>query len=677
MQPFRRYRCVKGNFLRYAAFCMALTAILTATGAVERLRADDARGKSSAPKLERLHLSDYRGRVWELNEFEKSPVVVVAFLGVECPLAKLYSQRLVELHKEFSDRSVAFIGIDANAQDSLSEIAAHARRFSIEFPVLYDGAHEVVKQLNATRTPEVFVLDSARRVCYQGRIDDQFGIGYQKKKAEQEPLKDAIKELLSGKDVTVTNVPAVGCLIGKSHSETRKANSDVTYSKHVAPIFRDACVQCHRAGEIGPFPMTSYEEVAPWAEMIAEVVAEKRMPPWHADPAYSQFANDCSLSGEQLSTVAKWVAAGAPEGDPADLPEPRKYVDGWQLPREPDLVLNVSSEPYNVPATGEVRYQYFRVDPKFTEEKWVKVAQILPGNRAVVHHILVFVRSKGARGPLDGERGFLFGYVPGSLAQPYPDGAAKRIPADSELIFQVHYTPIGTPQTDHSKIGLVFADPSEVKREVLTTSAVQLRLNIPPKEGNYKVDAMLPEDLPECELLGMAPHMHLRGKSFRYTSVAPDKTRQIILDVPKYDFNWQTAYRLKEPMKLPAKTRIYCEAVFDNSEKNLNNPNPAAWVRWGDQTTDEMMIGYFDIMIDRDKSEGKVSLAGGDRVRAQRLELIRLILRDRLVERLDTNKDNKIELSEVPQRWKNQFELLDANRDGVLSSDELQDTQQK
>ncbi len=236
-------------------------------------------------------------------------------------------------------------------------------------------------------------------------------------------------------------------------------------------------------------------------------------------------------------------------------------------------------------------------------------AQIIPGNRAVVHHVLVFARPKGQRSDLGGERGFLFGYVPGSVAQPYPAGAAKRIAAGSELIFQVHYTPIGTPQSDQSKLGIVFADPQTVTREVKTTSAVQTRLRIPPGDNNYSVSAMLPETLPDCELLGMAPHMHLRGKSFRYTLVSTDKSQQVLLDVPHYDFNWQTAYRFADPLKISSGSKILCEASFDNSTKNLNNPDPTAWVHWGDQTTDEMMIGYFDILVPKATNQSAAATA--------------------------------------------------------------------
>jgi len=238
-------------------------------------------------------------------------------------------------------------------------------------------------------------------------------------------------------------------------------------------------------------------------------------------------------------------------------------------------------------------------DLKNDQDLWVRGMEIVPGNREIVHHILIFARERGKRGNLAGERGFLVGYVPGTRAAMMETGYAKRIPANSELIFQVHYTPNGSPQQDLSKVGFVLADPDSVTHEVVTSSAVNTRFRIPPGDANYQTNAMLPERLPECELLSMSPHMHVRGKAFRYTLVLPDKSREILLDIPGYDFNWQTEYRLKEKRRLPAGARIYCEAVFDNSTSNLNNPNPEAWVTWGDQTYEEMMIGYFHYAVPR------------------------------------------------------------------------------
>jgi len=340
--------------------------------------------------------------------------------------------------------------------------------------------------------------------------------------------------------------------------------------------------------------LDNFEDAAAWAEMICEVVGDGRMPPWHADPKYGHFSNDRTMSLQDKEILSRWLEEGTPKGDVADLPKPIVYAEGWQLPREPDLILNMRDKPFSVPATGVVDYQYFAIDSGLTEDKWIQAFEIQPGNRSVVHHILVFAQDPKGKKELHGERGYLAGYVPGTRVIPFPKGMAKKIEAGSRIIFQVHYTPVGTAEQDTSRIGLVFAKEDEVTHEVNTFSAVQPKLKIPPREPSYKSIAKMREELPECQLLSMSPHMHVRGKSFKYEAVYPNGRTEILLDVPSYDFGWQTAYTLADKKMLPKGTRIRCTAVFDNSDKNLNNPDPSKWVSWGDQTTDEMLIGYFD-----------------------------------------------------------------------------------
>lgn len=612
-----------------------------------------------------FELTDFRGENVSRKDFQDSQVLVVAFIGVECPLAQRYTDRLQKISQEYAAQGVKLLMVDPNQQDSLAEMASHARKYKLTAPFVKDHKQELANALGASRTPEVFVFDEQRKIRYFGRIDDQFGVGYVREQPASQELRRAIDQLLASKAVESPHQPAPGCRIGKIKEPA--TDTLVTYCNQIARIFQEHCVKCHREGEIGPFALTDYNEIIGWAEMIEEVVNEQRMPPWHANPEYGKFSNDCSLSNEQREQITQWVKDGAPFGDANDLPPEKTFVTGWQLPREPDIVFDINPEPYRVPADGEVKYQYFRVDPKFTEDKWISCAQLLPGNRAVVHHILAFARSKGSFGSLEAQRGYLVGYVPGSLAEQYPSGLAKRIPADSELIFQIHYTPIGSEQFDQSRLGIIFANPDEVTNEVRTTSVVQPRLRIPPHEADYRTSNLLPEPLPDCKLLTLAPHMHLRGSAFRYTAVLPDGLREILLDVPRYDFNWQTGYRLADPKPLPKGSKIFCEAQFDNSENNLNNPDPSQSVRWGDQTYDEMMIGYFDIVIPVGKSDTDDQSSSKNR----RRELLRQILKQRLLEKLDTNKDQQLQKSEVPERWHPAFELLDTNADSVLASDEL------
>lgn len=553
----------------------------------------------SRDKVMNFALPDTSGQRCALSDYAEKRGVVVAFLGTECPLAAQYAVRLQQIHDQYAERGIQVIGIDANAQDSAEELAAFAQRQCVNFPLLKDAEAQVADRFRATRTPEVFLLDAERKVVYQGRIDDQFGIGYKKNSPTSTELVDAIESLLAGKPIAVAKTEAAGCLIGRIPASSAAAGS-ITYASHAAAILNEHCVRCHRAGQIGPFALDNYDDAAAWSETIAEVVREKRMPPWHANPEYGAFANDCSLSAESERVLLAWVAAGAPLGDASRIPTPPTWTTGWQLPREPDFICRTSPRPFTVKPAGEIKYKYFVIDPGFAEDKWIKAAELRPGTLSVVHHILCFILPPGAQKLEQELDGFLAGYVPGMLPLTLPPGYAKKVEAGSKFVFQIHYTPNGREETDHGQMGLIFADDNEVTHEVITTCAVNPRIRIPPGEANYRLKANNRHPLGGWEVLSLMPHMHLRGKSFRYEAVFPDGRREVLLDVPRFDFNWQTSYQLAEPFQLQPGTRIDCVAVFDNSAGNPNNPDPGKEVRWGDQTWEEMMIGYFDVAMPRE-----------------------------------------------------------------------------
>jgi len=430
-------------------------------------------------------------------------------------------------------------------------------------------------------------------------------------------------------------------------------------------ILNKRCVSCHRAGEAAPFAMTKYEEVSGWADAIAEVVRQRRMPPWHASPKYGHFANDRSMPEEEKEVLYQWAAAGAPEGDTKSVPPAPTFVEGWGLPKAPDKIFKMAPKAYHVPATGVVEYQYFRVDPGFKEDKWITAIEARPSNRAVVHHIIVFAGPKGGRD--EARRQFLVGYAPGAMPLVLPPGMAKHIPAGSELLFQLHYTPNGKPGDDISECGIVFADPKEVKHLVRTVEAINTGFEIPAGADNFEVDAdsfAMPMD---AQLLQLFPHMHFRGKSFTYEAVYPDGRKQMLLDVPRYDFGWQLTYELTSLMPMPKGTKMHCVAHFDNSENNLNNPDPKSAVRWGDQTWEEMMIGFYDVAVPvtpEDIKEGKLPdfMPGPEQI-AQRI-----------LQQFDKNHDGKISMNEIPNKpfqVKIFFATLDKNHDGVITLEEI------
>lgn len=586
--------------MRYA-LVFIVTIIFTADTFAEEV--ESTLGK----KIDSFSLRDFRGKEWRLDDFDDRDTLVIAFLGTECPLVKLYSQRLAAMSKAYAKRGVAFVGINANRHDSLTEIAHFARTHKIDFPLLKDSGNAVADRFDAKRTPEVFVLDRDRRVRYHGRIDDQYTYGVQRPKVEHQYLQEALDALVAGKQVAIAETETVGCLIGKVREPD--PDSDVTYTNQISRILQKRCVECHRDGEIAPFSLTNYDEVVGWAEMIAEVVDQRRMPPWHASPKHGDFVNDARLTDEEKRLINDWVAAGAPEGDRSQLPEPIEFATGWRID-QPDLVVKMSDKPFQVPAEGEVKYQYFTVDPGFKEDKWVRAAECRPGNRSVVHHIIVAVASRdrvASRVHGDLQSDWLTATAPGARPLILSDGMAKRIPAGSKLVFQMHYTPNGTPQQDLSSVGLVFADPKTVKREVITQKAATHKFAIPPGADNHRVEARY-RFRHDSLLLAMFPHMHLRGKSFTYTVTYPDNRDEVLLDIPNYDFNWQNSYEFREPKLIPAGTRLTCVAHFDNSEDNLANPDPSVTVRWGDQTWEEMMIGYFDMVVaDQDLTQNPLT----------------------------------------------------------------------
>jgi hypothetical protein len=352
------------------------------------------------------------------------------------------------------------------------------------------------------------------------------------------------------------------------------------------------------------------------APSIKRVVQQKIMPPWFADPQYGHFANDRSLSAKEISTLVAWVNAGAPEGDPKDAPAPVEFLEGWNIPK-PDVIFQLP-RPFQIPASGVVEYQYVIIPTGFTEDKWVQMAEARPTNRPMVHHIIAYVREPGSsyfKGQKPGvffeappskteektdtsalPSDFLIGYAPGQPAEVLGPGQAKLIKAGSDLVLEVHYMPMGTPTTDQTKVGLVFAKQPP-KERVLTLSAVNGTFKIPPGDPNYRVDASF-EVATDLKLAGLHPHMHTRGKDFEYRIVYPDGRTETILRVPKYNWRWQLWYNLAEPLVLPKGTKIECTAHFDNSADNPENPDPTKTVIWGQQSWDEMMVGFFNLVFD-------------------------------------------------------------------------------
>ena len=598
---------------------------------------------------------------------------VVCFLGTECPLAKLYGPRLDRLADELTERRVQFVGVFSNRQDSLAEINAYVAKHELTFPVIHDAGNRLADWLSATRTPEVVVLDALGKVRYRGRIDDQYEPGIVRTEPTEHDLKDAISALLDDRQPPRQRTQAVGCIIGREPSSEQ--TTTLTFNRDIAPILNRHCVSCHRPDQIGPFALVDYDEVVGWGEMMLEVIDQGRMPPWHAAPPHDRFQGSRVMSSEEVETLRQWVAGGMPEGDREDLPEPPQFVDGWSLPREPDEIIPMSQQPMKIPASGVVEYQYFVVDPGWQEDRWVRAAEVIPGNPAVVHHVICFVR------PPDGSSfrgvGWLTGYVPGQRPAVLPDGHARLIPAGSKLVFQMHYTPTGKPETDVSQVGVIFADKAEVTHEVLTWVAINQSFEIPAGAEQHPVQGVRGGFREGDRLLSLMPHMHYRGSAFEVDLFAPGEdpgreSGERLLEVPHYDFNWQHDYRFEVPIELQPGQQLQFTAYFDNSTHNPWNPDPSVPVTWGDQSWEEMAVAFFDIARRRDR---EVDLAyspappsddfpqGNER--AERFVA-------QFFERFDANKDGLVQRDETPTSFASfGFWRMDTNGDRVLDTAEI------
>jgi peroxiredoxin len=540
--------------------------------------------------------TDLSGKLWRLSDWRVRRIVVLAFVRADCPLAELYGDRLARLSAGFEGRGVGFLGVVCDGSETPADLDRFRNTHDLRFPILLDREARLADQVGASRTPEVVVLDEHRAIRYRGRIDDQYAIGSRKSEPKRHDLVEALEDILGERSVRQAEAEAVGCPINRPSGSP--APSAATYCREIAPIFQSHCVECHRPGQIGPFSLTTYRNSASWSAAIADAVEDGRMPPWHANPKYGHFANDARLTDREKRLITGWVEAGVPEGNPADLPTPTSFPEGWRI-KKPDRIVTMNA-PFAVSAEGVVDYQYFEVDPGFTEDKWISASEIQPGNRKVVHHCNVFLKDPASRAEVD-ETGELGSYcldamTPGSPPMVLPEGTAKRIPAGWHLLFVVHYAPIGIKQTDQTSIGLVFADPAKVRKEVATNLISDPDLRIPPGSPGHRVERTRRFD-EDVLLLAMFPHMHLRGKAFRYEAIYPDGREEILLDVPHYDFRWQNRYELTEPKRLPAGTVLRCVAWYDNSTSNPDNPDPNVEVRTGKQSWEEMFNGYHDIVL--------------------------------------------------------------------------------
>jgi thiol-disulfide isomerase/thioredoxin len=545
-----------------------------------------------------LRFKDIRYLPRSLKDLGDSKATVLVFTNTTCPLVQKYWPKLHRLDEAYRGQGVQFLAVNVGPDDEISEIAKQAIDFGIEFPFVKDTTGECVKALGIERTPEVAVLDADSKLRYRGRIDDQQRLGGARPDVSDDSLKLALDDLLAGREIAVPETPVDGCLI--TLPELTPPQERVLFYEHVAPILQQHCQECHHAGGESPFPLVTLDEVSAQAEMIAEVVADRRMPPWYASRQH-KFVNERGLTASERDTIVAWVKTGRPAGDASGAPPPRTFADSqWEI-GQPDLVLT-AVETHALPADGFVDYKYVVLPHIFWQDTWISAAEIMPSNPSVVHHANLAYWTLGED---FSSSNFITGRVPGGTAMTLGRGIAFRIPKGSVIGLQIHYTTTGKPEKNRMSVGFNF--PREVVRQELRhLQATTSKFEIPPGAAAHEVKAT--RTLPvEATGLGMFAHMHLRGKDMTFLAHAPSGETETLLSIPNYHYDWQQNYRWQPgTKKFPKGTKIEAVAHFDNSRFNPFNPDPTVAVRHGQQTVEEMMFGFFFYTADGEDLQLKI-----------------------------------------------------------------------
>jgi peroxiredoxin len=493
---------------------------------------------------------------------------------------------LIKSRERFPNRSVSFLMIDANSQDDRKTLQKDAVRYGIDMPILRDESQLVAENLDIYRTGEALLIDTRTwQVVYRGPVDDRLYYEFTKDGPQQHFLRDAIEALLDGRAVGPATPPAIGCHISLDKKK------EVSYSKQVAPILLEKCVSCHQAGGIAPWAMDRYDRVKGWSAMMREVLMNRRMPPWQADPAIGSFSNDRSLSVEQTRTLVHWIDAGAPRGEGPDLLSERKaqIVPEWPL-GGPDLVIDVPEQ--QIPASGAIDFRYVEIPLPFDRDVWVRAVHLKPSNRAVMHHAFALIKLPPQSGvpEQNGLNSFFAAYAPSLNVEPFPRNSGQLLRKGTVLRFELHYTAVGYNTTDRPKLA-IYLHKRPPSRELVVASAWNLDLRIPPYAADHPVEAKFVFDQ-DAVLHALLPHMHYRGSRASYEARYPDGRGEMLLSVPRFRFNWQSLYNLRTPKPIPAKTELVVRGAFNNSRSNPTNPDPSKEVRYGPQSWDEMFIGY-------------------------------------------------------------------------------------
>ena len=549
-------------------------------------------------------LYDNHGGFHRLHYYDNAKAVVLFVQGNKCPIVRNAFIDYKSIEEKYASQGVEFFMINSNVQDDRESIASEMESYEVDIPVLVDEDQLVADILDLDITAEVFVLDPKDwSIAYRGPINDRIGYESQKNNADVNYLEDAIDATIAGNPVAEAFVNTKGCAIARKSKHDK--GEDLTYSDDIAPILLDNCYDCHQEGGIAPWAMESFNAVFGWSATIKQVLLDQRMPPWQADPHVESFKDDLSITTEQKRKIISWIDHGMKKGNGKDiLANAEPSASKWKL-GEPDYVIELNKE--DIPPTGIIDYRYQSHQLPFDKDLYLSAYQVLPGNPNVLHHVLANVEyPNGQVFPVKERKspwldGILFGWAPGGNPEVFPERSGKKIPAGSTIYFQNHYTTSGKDESDVTRIGLYFTKDIPEK-EFITIGPANFNIKIPPHEANAAFTAVHKFD-EDVTLYQTFPHMHYRGKSMDFVLEYPNGKSKQVLNVPGYNFNWQRFYSYENPISVPAGSKMMVNAIFDNSSQNEFNPDPDKTLYFGDQTFDEMLVGYISYTVDDEKRD--------------------------------------------------------------------------
>jgi len=536
------------------------------------------------------------GRRVDLDTRPQGKGRVLLATSSSCPLSRKYASTLGRMESEWASRGFEFVFVAPVSSDPEPDLRAMAAAAGWKGSVIRDASGELSKRIGLRSTTEAVVVDAAGTVVYRGAVDDQYGLGYARAEAREFPLQRAMEAVAAGGRPVLAATTAPGCTLESGGPIPPHPEPTVTYHNRISRIVQTTCGECHHTGGPAPFTLETADDLISHAGMVRKQVEKGQMPPWFAVGDHSSWINDRSLPDEDRTDLLAWLAGKRPVGNPKDAPLAIPRSGEWMIGK-PDVVYALPRA-VEIPAGGIMPYQNIWIETGLTEDKWVTAVEIRPTAKAAVHHVLMFALPPGAKRSRSGDdgadetAGFYAAYVPGNTHQIYPEGFAKPLVAGTRLRLQIHYTPYGTATNDRMQVALRFS-PVPPRHRIHVVGIANPMIQIPAGAPNHEEVASLPVPR-EARLLGFLPHMHVRGKAFRYELVSPDGTAKTLLDVPRYDFNWQLGYRLAQPLTVKAGSRLRATAWYDNSRGNPANPDPTKPVKWGLQTYEEMMLGYVE-----------------------------------------------------------------------------------